>query len=341
MKLGLFTAYYEHQPLEKVCAYASELGYEAIELACWYGSSHLDADRAVTDASYVTEIRRTVKRYGLEIRVFRIILTGSSSSDLSIINGQLGPSLRPRGEGAIRNRTHDLDRACRKRARGAMCYRLCRFSRLGPVVQPRPGNGGDVRRRLESLRRAWHPILDAYRDAGVRFALEVHPVQIAYNIETSARALEALDHRPEFGFNFDPSHFVWQLIDPCLFIREFGDRIFHVHAKDTELVRTNLARSGVLAGGAWERIDRGVRFRCPGWGEIDWRRVITALAEAEYDSVISYDTRIRSLPLRMLPRSAPTTCSRFLSKRVDLVLREDALPQHRWDLRECHWPGRR
>ena len=96
----------------------------------------------------------------------------------------------------------------------------------------------------------WHPILDAYRDAGVRFALEVHPVQIAYNIETSARALEALDHRPEFGFNFDPSHFVWQLIDPCLFIREFGDRIFHVHAKDTELVRTNLARSGVLAGGA-------------------------------------------------------------------------------------------
>ena len=91
MKLGLFTAYYEHQPLEKVCAFASELGYEAIELACWYGSSHLDADRAVTDASYVAEIRRTVKRYGLEISCVSNHLDGQLVSDLWIIRRTVGP----------------------------------------------------------------------------------------------------------------------------------------------------------------------------------------------------------------------------------------------------------
>ena len=68
----------------------------------------------------------------------------------------------------------------------------------------------------------WNPILDELQEVGVKWALEVHPTGIAYNIETAQMALEALGNRPEFGFNFDPSHLVWQLIDPVIFIKTFA-----------------------------------------------------------------------------------------------------------------------
>ena len=91
----------------------------------------------------------------------------------------------------------------------------------------------------------WNPILDVFKECGVKFALEVHPTEIAFDIYTAERALKAIDHRPEFGFNFDPSHLLWQMVDPVEFIRAFPDRIYHVHVKDA--ARTLDGRSGILA----------------------------------------------------------------------------------------------
>jgi sugar phosphate isomerase/epimerase len=135
----------------------------------------------------------------------------------------------------------------------------------------------------------WNPVLDEFRKYGVKWALEVHPTGIAYNIETAQMALKALDDRPEFGFNFDPSHLVWQLIDPVIFIKTFGKKIFHSHAKDAELQEDEVHRSGVLSTGSWMRPDRGFRFRVPGWGQVNWRRVITALVSVGYDYVLSFE----------------------------------------------------
>ena len=95
------------------------------------------------------------------------------------------------------------------------------------------------------LAERFNPILDVFGECGVKFALEVHPTEIAFDLYTAQRALEALDHREEFGFNFDPSHLIWQGVDPVEFIREFPDRIFHVHMKDA-IVTLN-GRSGILA----------------------------------------------------------------------------------------------
>ena len=78
----------------------------------------------------------------------------------------------------------------------------------------------------------FNPILDVFGDCGVRFALEVHPTEIAFDLYTAERALAAIDRREEFGFNFDPSHLLWQGVDPVEFIRAFPDRIYHVHVKD-------------------------------------------------------------------------------------------------------------
>ena len=80
----------------------------------------------------------------------------------------------------------------------------------------------------------WNPILDVFDEHGVRFAHEVHPSEIAYDYYSTQRALEAVDHRAAFGLNWDPSHMVWQNIDPANFIWDFRDRIYHVDCKDTK-----------------------------------------------------------------------------------------------------------
>ena len=85
-----------------------------------------------------------------------------------------------------------------------------------------PANEKLYEQGFTPVRRALEPVLDEFKKYGVKWGLEVHPTGIAYNIETAQRALAALDHRPEFGFNFDPSHLVWQLIDPVIFIKTFG-----------------------------------------------------------------------------------------------------------------------
>ena len=135
----------------------------------------------------------------------------------------------------------------------------------------------------------WNPILDVFQQCGIKFGLEVHPTEIASDLYSAEPALKALNQRPEFGFNFDPSHLFWQGIDPVIFIKRLGQRIYHAHAKDGEIQEDEVRRTGVLSGGSWTRPDRAFRFRVPGWGHVDWRRVLSALAAAGYDYVLSFE----------------------------------------------------
>jgi sugar phosphate isomerase/epimerase len=134
----------------------------------------------------------------------------------------------------------------------------------------------------------WNPILDEFAKLGVRFAHEVHPTEIAYNVYTAEEAIKRLG-RDDWGFNFDPSHLIWQMIDPVVFIKRFGSRIFHAHAKDWELQKDILHIDGVTGTGSWQRGDRAARYRVPGWGDVEWRRVMTALLEVGYDFVLSFE----------------------------------------------------
>jgi sugar phosphate isomerase/epimerase len=134
----------------------------------------------------------------------------------------------------------------------------------------------------------WNPILDVFRQVGVRFALEVHPGEIAFDIVTAERAIKALKGRKEFGFNFDPSHLHWQLVDPVRFIQEFPDRIYHVHMKDAALQLDG--RSGILASHlGFGDARRGWDFRSLGHGGVKFEEIIRALNHVGYSGPLSVE----------------------------------------------------
>ena len=118
-------------------------------------------------------------------------------------------------------------------------------SSLWASVAGYPGPTAEaVEAGLADFAEKWEPILDACRECGLRYAFEVHPGQIAFDLYSAERALQAVNGREEFGFTFDPSHLVWQGVDPVEFLRRFPDRIYHVHVKD--VVLTLNGRSSVL-----------------------------------------------------------------------------------------------
>jgi sugar phosphate isomerase/epimerase len=138
------------------------------------------------------------------------------------------------------------------------------------------------------LAEKWNPILDEFKECGVKFGLEVHPTEIAFDLYSAEMALQALDHRPEFGFNFDPSHLLWQFVDPVQFIRAFPDRIFHVHVKDA--ARTLDGKSGILASHLnFGDHRRGWDFRSPGRGQVDFEEIARELNRIGYNGPLSVE----------------------------------------------------
>ena len=123
---------------------------------------------------------------------------------------------------------------------------------------------------------------------GIRFALEAHPAEIAYDIYTAERTLEALNHRQTFGFNFDPSHFVHQLFDPVNFINAFPERIYHVHVKDSRR-RLDGRRSLWASHLNFGESERGWDFVSPGRGDVDFDALFRALNRIGYDGPLSIE----------------------------------------------------
>jgi sugar phosphate isomerase/epimerase len=141
----------------------------------------------------------------------------------------------------------------------------------------------------EDFARRWNPILDVYDEVGVKFAHEVHPSEIAYDYYTTQRTLEAIGHRPAFGLNWDPSHMVWQGVDPVNFILDFADRIYHVDCKDTK-VRTGDGRRGIVSSHlGWADLRRGWDFVSTGHGDVPWEDCFRALNSIGYPGPISIE----------------------------------------------------
>jgi sugar phosphate isomerase/epimerase len=290
MKIGIFTVLYGEKPLEEIARYVSGLGYEAVELNAWKDSAHFDLNACLKDADYARKLKSMLAGYGLQISALNNALAGQlvlSSDDPATDKWTIYQDPDERAKFGMEEMKKTAQAAAELGVpvvTGFVGSQVWNSWYIWP-----PEHEDFYNRAWEVFADRWGTILDTFKQYGVKFALEVHPRQMAYNIETAQKAVEVLGERPEFGFNFDPSHLVWQLIDPVIFIKTFGKRIYHCHAKDGELQEDEVRRSGVIPTGGWMRPDRGFRFRVPGWGDVNWRRVLTALASVGYDYVLSYE----------------------------------------------------
>jgi sugar phosphate isomerase/epimerase len=286
MKLGIFTANYLDRPLEEVCKFVAEMGFEAVELPAFKGSTHLDVDEVIKNGSG-QKIKQMINNYGLEISAL------SNHPEGQIILGPFGKDTDAIFEGTPEEKIkHGMERMkiTAQAANELEVPVVCGFigcENFGRYF-PWPYSKGWAEMEEQFVER-WGKVLDSFKEYGVKFAHEPHPNQLVYDIETAEKSIELMGNRPEWGFNFDPANLIYLGLDVENFIQAVGDRIYHVHAKDGEVVKHNVKRSGVLATGPWDRIDRGFRFRIPGWGSVNWKTVITELTLVGYKHALSYE----------------------------------------------------
>jgi sugar phosphate isomerase/epimerase len=288
----LFSGQWTDVPLEELAPKLAEWGYQGVELACW--GDHFEVQRALSEPDYCQKKLHLLGKYDLQTLVLNNARTSTAVCDRvdERHRGLLPDYVWGDGEpDGVRQRAEEEMVATVQAAQKLGLSVVTGFtgSSIWSFVNSFPApHPSAIVKGFEDFRARWTPILDACRDAGIKYALEVHPGQIAFDLYSAERALEALDGREEFGFVFDPSHFHWQGLDPVEFLRRFPDRIYHVHMKDTALTldgRTSILNSYLPYGDA----RRGWDFRAPGRGGIDWEGVIRALNEIGYEGPLAVE----------------------------------------------------
>ena len=270
MKLGLVSAILDGWNLEDMVKEASAAGYTCVEVACWpagkaerryAGVSHIDVCN--TSPEYVAEVKALLEKYHMSI------------SSLAFYPNPLDPE---KGPAAVEH-----------------LYHVIEMSALLGVNMVTTFIGRDqaktVEENIELAKKVWPPILDYAKEKGVKVAIENCPMLFGadqwpggQNIFTSpanwAKVFEALPY-DNLGINYDPSHFIWQMIDYVKPIYQFKDKIFHVHVKDIKLYRDRLDQVGIMG----YPLDF-MSPKLPGLGDVDWGKYISALTDIGYDGPV-------------------------------------------------------
>src|SRR5437016_3423614 len=288
----LFSGPWADLPLETLAAKVAGWGYQGFELCCW--GDHLEVQRGLSDDAYCPARLDHLARHDLQVPVVANHKVGQAVSDVIDRRHQ---GLLPDyvwGDGnpaAVQQRAAEEMTATFRLAErlGASVVSGFTGSPIWSYVAGYPAPRQEIiTEALKQFAKQWHPILDVARECGVRFACEVHPGQLAFDLYSAELVLDALDGREEFGFTFDPSHLHWQGVDPAEFVRRFPDRIYHVHVKDAVL--TLNGRSGILGSYLpYGDARRGWDFRAPGRGGIDWEAVIRALNDLGYEGPLAVE----------------------------------------------------
>jgi sugar phosphate isomerase/epimerase len=288
----LFTGQWADLPLEELARKVEGWGFDGLELACW--GDHFEVDRALADPRYCTARRELLERHGLTCQAVGAHLIGQAVCDPidARHRGVLPPDVWGDGDpegvrGRAAERMKDVARAAAQL--GVPVVTGFTGSSVWHQLYSFPPNDWQaVARGYEDFAERWTPILDVFDAEGVRFALEVHPTEIAYDFVTTRAALEAIGRRQTFGINFDPSHLVHQLLDPAAFVEEFADRIYHVHVKDTKL-RLDGRRSILGSHLDFGEAERGWSFVSPGHGDVDFEGIFRVLNRIGYQGPLSIE----------------------------------------------------
>jgi sugar phosphate isomerase/epimerase len=288
----LFSGPFADLPLADLAAKASEWGYAGLELCSW--GDHFEVQRALAEADYCAARVDLLNRHELQVPVVAAHRVGQALCDPidARHRGILPDYVWGDGdaEGVRQRAAEELADTLRAAQQlGAATLNAFAGSPLWSYVAGWPAPSAEtVSAGLREFARRIAPVLDACRETGLRFALEVHPAQVAFDLHSAEAALDVLDGPEEFGFTVDPAHLHWQGVSPAEFVRRFRDHIFHVHVKDAALSLDG--RSGIL-NGYLQRGDprRGWDFRSPGHGGVEWEGFVRSLNEVGYTGPLSVD----------------------------------------------------
>jgi sugar phosphate isomerase/epimerase len=288
----LFSGQWTHCSLEELAQKLGDWGYQGVELCCQ--GDHFEVQRALSDDDYCQAKLDVLAKHDLQVFV--------------LCNHRVGQAVADRIEPRHKKTLPDYvwgdgdPRGVNERATAEMLATVQAAQKLGVstlsgftgspiwngVLGYPPCYPNEVEAGLREFAERWKPILDACGEAGIRYALEVHPGQTAFDMYSAEMTLDALDGRDEFGFTFDPSHLHWQGVDPVEFLRRFPDRIYNVHIKDAAM--TLNGRTGVLnAYQPYGDPRRGWDFRSPGHGGIDWESIFRALNAIRYEGPLAIE----------------------------------------------------
>ncbi len=289
----LFTGQWADLPFEDLCAQAKSFGYDGLELACW--GDHFDVAKALSDDGYVRHRWDVLNKNGLKCYAISNHLVGQAVCDrIDARHKGIVPD-RVWGDGkedGVRRRAaEEMQNTARAAAKfGVKVVPGFTGSSIWPYLYSFPANPPDlILSGYRFFAEMWNPILDVFDEVGVKFALEVHPTEIAFDIVTAEMTLQAINHRKAFGFNFDPSHLGYQGVDYVGFIRRFGDRIYNVHMKDAYW-SPHPTEAGVFGGHLnFGDSRRFWDFRSLGHGSINFEEIIRALNEVGYEGPLSVE----------------------------------------------------
>ncbi|MEU8896091.1 sugar phosphate isomerase/epimerase family protein [Nocardia sp. NPDC048505] len=292
--ITLFTGQWADLPFEQVCALAADWGYDGLEIAC--SGDHFEVDRALAEPDYLDAKRETLRRHGLSVYALSNHLVGQAVCDhpiderhRAILPARIWADGDP--EGVRRRAAAEIADTARAAAalgvRTVVGFTGSAIWHTLAMFPPVPAQ--TIERGFQDFADRWNPVLDVFDAEGVRFAHEVHPSEIAYDYWTTVRALAAVEHRPAFGLNWDPSHFLWQDLDPVAFILDFADRIYHVDCKDIRMRRADGRRGRLSSHLPWGDPRRGWDFVSTGRGDVLWEDCFRALNTIAYTGPISIE----------------------------------------------------
>lgn len=289
----LFTGQWADLPLEELAQKASSWGFDGLELACW--GDHFDVERALSEDGYTQGRRDLLAKYGLEVYAISNHLVGQAVCDRiderhkSIVPERVWGDGDP--EGVRQRAAEEIKNTARAAAKlGVKVVPGFTGSSIWHLLYDFPPTPPEmIEAGFQDFADRWNPILDVFDEVGVRFALEVHPTEIAFDISSAERALEAVNHREAFGFNYDPSHLGYQGVDYVEFLSRFADRIYHVHMKDVWW-SDQPKNAGVFGGHVrFGDRDRFWDFRSLGRGSIDFEEVMRGINRTGYNGPLSIE----------------------------------------------------
>jgi len=291
--ITLFTGQWADLTLDDVAKKASAWGFDGLELACW--GDHFEVDKALANDGYVKNRWDILNKYKLKCLAISTHLVGQCVAD-DPIDERHKRVLSPRlwGDGDPEGVRQRCAEELKNTAVAAKKFGVSIVNGFtgSPVWKNLyffpPTNQDDINKGYADFAARWKPIMEVFAKNGIKFALEVHPTEIAYDLVTARRTLDAIGNHPAFGFNFDPSHFIHQFINPVEFVNDFGDRIWHVHVKDSRLQLTG--RNSILSS----HLDfgdsrRGWDFVSPGRGDVKWDQIVRALNRVGYKGPLSIE----------------------------------------------------